>query len=204
MSTISNAANAFKINGGALGRRVLSVGLVQRDNPENPGKKKTAAVAHAEIVQYATEQGIVLDRFSLPTASNAATSFDLYVATTLPIPTSSETRDAVPVAIAGMIEQARSKHGKAKVAATVKLAVADFTEYTSNEEKSAKVSEYLTALIELDAAPGESKTQSPEQRFLSALRAADTLALEVALDDEQVAEAFRLIESIRTTASDWE
>ena len=54
MSTISNAANAFKINGGALGRRVLSVGLVQRDNPENPGKKKTAAVAHAEIVQYAT------------------------------------------------------------------------------------------------------------------------------------------------------
>lgn len=203
MSTISNAANAFKINGGALGRRVLSVGLVQRDNPENPGKKKTAAVAHAEIVQYATEQGIVLDRFSLPTASNAATSFDLYVATTLPIPTSSETRDAVSVAIAGMIEQARSKHGKSKTAATIKLAVADFTEYTSNEEKSAKVSEYLTALIELDAEAPESKNQSPEQRFLSALRAADTLALEVALDDEQVAEALRLIESIRTTASDW-
>ena len=65
------------------------------------------------------------------------------------------------------------------------------------------MSEYLTALIELDAAPTESKTQSPEQRFLSALRAADTLALEVALNDEQVAEAMRLIESIRTTASDW-
>lgn len=202
MSTISNAANAFKVNGGALGRRVLSVGLVQRDVPDGE-KKKTAATAHAEITAYASEHGVILDRFSLPTAANAATSFDLYVATALPIPTSSETKDSVPVAIAGLIEQARSKHGKSKTAATIKLAVAETNEYQTAQERAHVIGEFLAKLIELDAEPKEPKTQTPEQRLLSALRAADTLALEVELNDDQVTEVLRLIESIRTTASDW-
>ena len=156
-----------------------------------------------KITAYASEHGVILDRFSLPTAANAATSFDLYVATALPIPTSSETKDSVPVAIAGLIEQARSKHGKSKTAATIKLAVAETNEYQTAQERANVIGEFLAKLIELDAEPKEPKTQTPEQRFLSALRAADTLALEVGLDDEQVAEALRLIESIRTTASDW-
>lgn len=205
MSTISNAANAFAVNGAVIGRRVLSVGLAQRDVPEGE-KKKTAATVHADIVNYATDNGIMLDRFSSSTCANAATSFDLYVSTALPIPTSSNTKDSIPVAIAGLIESARVKHGRKVVADSLKLAVAQYTEYDSDAEKSVKVADHLEALIAMDAAPKESATaNTPEQRLMSALKSADTLALEIeSSDPEYIAEVIRLAQSVLDTVSSWE
>ena len=204
MSTISNAANAFSVNGATIGRRVLAVGLAQRDVPED-GKKKTAATVHAEIVAYAAENGVMLDRFSGSTCANAATSFDLYVATTLPIPTSSQTKDSIPVAIAGLIESARVKHGQKTVKETIKVAVGMFTEYHDTAARAEIVSEHLAALLELDAENKPSQKKSKEDRLKSALNAADTLALEIETDDpEYIAEIIRLAQSVLDTVSSWQ
>lgn len=199
--SIDNVVSAFSVKGSTIARRVLSVGLAQRENPE---QKRTAAEVHAEVVAAATAQGVILDRFSGSTVANAATSFDLFVATTLNIPTTPNTNDGTVLAVAGLIESARVKHGAKTVKSAIKVATEKFTEYDDQATRAASIVDHLEALLNLDPEQKSSNKQTPEARFLSALRAADTLALEVALSDEEVAEAIRLIESIRTTASDWQ
>jgi len=202
MSTaIENVAAAYKITGSAIARRVLSIGIAQRDTED--GKKLPAHVVHTAGVAYATEHGIILDNFSSSTVSNAATSFDLYVSTGLPVPSSANTRDGAILGVVGLVESARAKHLKKKVADAIKVALGTLTEYDDEDKRRAVIVEYLTALIDLDAEKPESKGQTPAQRFLSALRAADTLALEVELSDEDVTEALRLIASITVTAESW-
>jgi len=188
---IDNIVRAYSVKGETLASRVFAVGAARAD-----GMTTDDIIMEAQESIAENNSGAVLDNFSASTLNNANTSFNIYVKdAALDVPNATGIK-GVFGRVATLIEQARSKHGKKIVTATLKefLLTGDDA-YTSPTARAEHAEEILRTLIGLDVET-EQREKSPEERFIAALKTAEKLLAVIELSDADAELASGIIASI--------
>lgn len=186
---IGSVILSFSEDDATIANRVFTVGGLCEQHGIKPGDVFNQVNAAMELV---SGQVRIVKGWSSSSIANAKTAYDLYLATGI----SPKIKRADRNALGGLIEDCRRIHGAKRVRATIVETVKPYADDIAPADRYDGVTSVLSALRAMPKDEKEEKVATPEDRFLSALRAADSLLSQVALSDEQVSEALALLANL--------
>ncbi len=193
--SIATILDAFTLSDEKIARRVFAVGA-----------ERHAGLSTADLVTLATDAaedaGLTLEGFSTATVNNAFTSYNLFISTGLKAPNpDAKSLDKGKADVARLIEACRVKHGAKIVKAAIKETVEPFSDDITVEARTTAIAHMLDALLSVPKAEKEDNPRTPEQRFMSALNAAQNLLDQIELDGDQAEEAMSILNNIMDAIS---
>lgn len=191
-SDIETVVAAFGESDDVIGHRVLTVGGLCAEHNVTPKAVFESVNAHLELNATSTNARPIKG-WSSSSIANAKTAFDLYAATGVSLTKGTK---ASRHEFAALVEDVRRIHGAKVVRTAIKDAAQVIAEDATEATRRDAFVTILTALKNRPAEKATPKETTPEDRFISALRAALSLAEKVELSDEQASVAADLINEL--------
>lgn len=186
---IDAVIGAFGESDDVIGHRVFTVGNLTTEYEITPKEVFAQVNAHLELSAGQTNARPVKG-WSASSIANAKTAFDLYASTGVSLTKGTKGRR---YAFAALVEDVRRAHGAKTVKTVIKDALALIEDGIDQDSRHTYFTDVLTALKGKESEKAEKAPATPEDRFLSALRAAVKLAGDVELTEDQATEAQNLI-----------